>query len=581
MFHKSLSSHLTLLVGTAACLANYSAAGTVYVDLSAPNNGDGLSWATAYTSVQEALGNVASGDEIWVRQGLYEPMVPVAGSDSSGYLLVDGVGIYGGFNGSETLRSQRDPDLNVTTLSGGGSTSVHHIFEGHAVGPNTIIDGIVIANGSAGDDAIGGVGGAGGGFLLLDSSPTIANCTIRDCATRIGSGVYVQDGSPSFDNCIFTSNNSVRSGEGGAIYSIVTNLGQTQTLDVTDCDFIFNSVRQGHWATGNGGAIFTGVDVVLTVLNSTFDNNSGWHNGTFGNAVVGGAIAILGDGAYIENCSFNNGYTNIGGGIYSAGDIEIIQCSFWGNRAVIAGTCGGFDCPSDVPDIASGFGGAVFVNSFATATIDQCTFSSNYAAHSGGGAVAPLGIIRNSVLWGNTSPQPCCNEDPLPVSRMQYEGADVEYSVIEGLLTPQLGEDPPNPNNFPGSNEDDPLFVDAVAGDLRLLSGSSAIDAGNNALVLMGMLTDLNGDNRFVDDLDTPDTGPSAAPVVDMGAYEHQSAGVCLADLTGDGELNFFDVSAFLAAFSAGDSIADFSGDGQLNFFDVSSFLAQFAAGCP
>lgn len=55
----------------------------------------------------------------------------------------------------------------------------------------------------------------------------------------------------------------------------------------------------------------------------------------------------------------------------------------------------------------------------------------------------------------------------------------------------------------------------------------------------------------------------------------------CPADLNGDGELNFFDVSAFLSAFAAGDSVADFNGDGQFNFFDVSAFLASFAAGCP
>ena len=56
---------------------------------------------------------------------------------------------------------------------------------------------------------------------------------------------------------------------------------------------------------------------------------------------------------------------------------------------------------------------------------------------------------------------------------------------------------------------------------------------------------------------------------------------VCDADLNGDGELNFFDVSAFLSAFSAGDPAGDFNGDGQFNFFDVSAFLQAFAAGCP
>ncbi len=47
------------------------------------------------------------------------------------------------------------------------------------------------------------------------------------------------------------------------------------------------------------------------------------------------------------------------------------------------------------------------------------------------------------------------------------------------------------------------------------------------------------------------------------------------------GELNFFDVSAYLGLFSAGDLAADLNGDGALNFFDVSAFLGAYAAGCP
>jgi len=55
----------------------------------------------------------------------------------------------------------------------------------------------------------------------------------------------------------------------------------------------------------------------------------------------------------------------------------------------------------------------------------------------------------------------------------------------------------------------------------------------------------------------------------------------CPADLTGDGILNFFDVSAFLGAFSAQLPTADFNGDGIYNFFDVSVFLGLYSAGCP
>jgi len=55
----------------------------------------------------------------------------------------------------------------------------------------------------------------------------------------------------------------------------------------------------------------------------------------------------------------------------------------------------------------------------------------------------------------------------------------------------------------------------------------------------------------------------------------------CPADLTGDGVLNFFDVSAFLNAFNANDAAADFDNNGVWNFFDVSAFLNAYNAGCP
>ena len=55
----------------------------------------------------------------------------------------------------------------------------------------------------------------------------------------------------------------------------------------------------------------------------------------------------------------------------------------------------------------------------------------------------------------------------------------------------------------------------------------------------------------------------------------------CPADLTGDDNLDFFDVSAFLSAYNAMDPAADFTDDGMYNFFDVSAFLNAFNMGCP
>ncbi|MAO22197.1 MAG: hypothetical protein CMJ35_12940 [Phycisphaerae bacterium] len=56
----------------------------------------------------------------------------------------------------------------------------------------------------------------------------------------------------------------------------------------------------------------------------------------------------------------------------------------------------------------------------------------------------------------------------------------------------------------------------------------------------------------------------------------------CRADLSDDGLLDFFDVSAFLNAYIAQDPIADTTRDGNWDFFDVSTFLNQYSIGqCP
>ena len=55
----------------------------------------------------------------------------------------------------------------------------------------------------------------------------------------------------------------------------------------------------------------------------------------------------------------------------------------------------------------------------------------------------------------------------------------------------------------------------------------------------------------------------------------------CTADLNSDGELNFFDVADYLAAYQSMNPIADFNNDGLFNFFDVSAFLIAYSEGCP
>ena len=59
------------------------------------------------------------------------------------------------------------------------------------------------------------------------------------------------------------------------------------------------------------------------------------------------------------------------------------------------------------------------------------------------------------------------------------------------------------------------------------------------------------------------------------------TAPVCPADLTGDGVLDFFDLSAFLQALTNNEPVADLTMDGEWDFFDVSAYLGLFQMGCP
>lgn len=83
---------------------------------------------------------------------------------------------------------------------------------------------------------------------------------------------------------------------------------------------------------------------------------------------------------------------------------------------------------------------------------------------------------------------------------------------------------------------------------------------------------------------------PDAGEPMLVGSYELRSGfwpaisgpAACPADFAAPfGELNFFDVSAFLTGFNAMDPISDMNNDGLFNFFDVSEFLSFYSQGCP
>lgn len=95
----------------------------------------------------------------------------------------------------------------------------------------------------------------------------------------------------------------------------------------------------------------------------------------------------------------------------------------------------------------------------------------------------------------------------------------------------------------------------------------------SSLLELGSMVIDVSGDRldaSFLND---------AGEVTDYFTIT-KGAVSCSADLSGDGLLNFFDISAFLIAFAAHEPEADLTSDGLWNFFDVSEFLEVFGEGC-
>lgn len=93
---------------------------------------------------------------------------------------------------------------------------------------------------------------------------------------------------------------------------------------------------------------------------------------------------------------------------------------------------------------------------------------------------------------------------------------------------------------------------------------------------LFGISVAINGTTTLVGAFRDDDNGEDSG-----SAYFFTAPSPCAADLTDDGTLDFFDVSAFLTGYQNQDPIADFNADGSFNFFDVAAFLAAFSAGCP
>ena len=122
---------LALLVALALtfCSIQPAFAGTtiIYVDIGATGSNDGTSWENAYPLLQMALDQVNTRTRVGFRKsglprGLAIQMMGRGTCKTAGMnhfrILYNNVQLFGGFDGTELTREERDWSANATTLSG-------------------------------------------------------------------------------------------------------------------------------------------------------------------------------------------------------------------------------------------------------------------------------------------------------------------------------------------------------------------------------------------------------------------------------------------------------------------------------
>ncbi len=361
----------------------------VYVNPNASGANDGSSWANAYTDLQMALDNTASGD-LWVAQGTY------VASNTHGYFVSGAVNIYGGFDGSETSLDQRDFNTNITHIEGDAqgddtpgdfmnnrSDNRIHLIHVDSNMMTVRFDGLMFTGGNTLADADTAVFyRAGGGIFSYNTPVHVENCHFEDNWGRSGAGMYIIGSGASgsvLTNSTFESN-STTTQCGGAMFNSISN------VTVTDCAFTSNETNRGalytlrcdqalidnctftgnYNAAGFGGAYFNWNTPGVTLSNCTFDGNSGNNAG-----------AIYNDGRELEvktitatNCVFdqNEATGGSGGAVFNANaKSDYMDCEFTGNAAG-GGWGGAMTCYSERGEV----------------NVSDCTFTSNSAATSGG-----------------------------------------------------------------------------------------------------------------------------------------------------------------------------------------------------
>ena len=181
-----------------------------------------------YPTIQAGIDDAVDGDTVLVADGTYK-------GDGNKNLDFKGKAI--------TVISENGPENTIIDCENDGRGFNFQSGEGQ----DSVVSGFTISNGRA---------TVGGGIRIYDSSPTLANCIIKNCTTYpttanySGGGIYCGASSPSnpiypiIENSIIANN---WAGEyGGGIYCYYSN------ATILNCTIFNNSTDNRAWHSGGG-----------------------------------------------------------------------------------------------------------------------------------------------------------------------------------------------------------------------------------------------------------------------------------------------------------------------------------------
>ncbi len=546
---------LLLLSTTSAALA--SGPTVLYAKPGGKIAGACNSWSSA-CDLQYVLTNAVAPAELWVMKGTYKPSK--TGDTNATFLLKSGIGLYGGFAGTEKTRGTRNPTTNITTLSGnlGNIGGIYynssHVVTATGIDSTAVLDGFTITGGDAFD--FNCPLGCGAGLYNDSGSPTLTNVILTgNIASVSGGGMYNDGGSPTLTKVTFSANQTTDNGDGAGMYNNGGNPTLTKvTFSSNKADGsgggmynassspTLNNVTFGKNKAGAGGGLYNDSGSNPTLVNTTFSNNSAHDGGGMSNdggsptltnvtfsgntASSSGGMSNTGGSPVLTNVTFSRNSALVSGGMGNSGSPTLTNVAFIGNQATACAGGGMTNVGTSSPTLTNvtfsgnradngcgysgGGGGGLFnmTDSGSSTTLTNVTFSNNSISGTGWVSTGPGGAIdneafgsltiRNSIIWGNS-----------PSSGAQVSDVFGTLTISDSVVQGGCLSENSCSNIITTNPHLQPLALNGGAiKTFALGAGSSAINKGNVAFC---PATDQRGKPRR-----------TAHGYCDIGAYEAQ-----------------------------------------------------------